>query len=458
MEFDALLLSRLQFAITVMFHYIFPPITIGLGLHLVVMEGLYLKTKNPIYLKLAKFWTKIFAVCFAMGVASGITMEFQFGTNWSEYSRFVGDVFGSVLAAEATIAFFLESAFLAILVFGWNRVPAWLHYFSTCMVSLGSILSAFWIVVANSWQQTPAGYHLVEHAGGFRAEITNFAELVFNPSTMPRITHVLIGAITLGGFCVISLSAWYLIRKRHEEFAKRGFVIGLMFALISSLAMLPSGHWQAIVVTEHQPPKMAAFEGLYETPEGGADIYMFGFPDDEAKKVQMGLAIPGGLSFLVHGDFDTPVQGLDQTPQEDWPPVWFTFQVYHLMIGLGMFFIGVTIFATFLLWRRKLWGATWFLWLLVPAWVLPLASNQLGWVAAEVGRQPWIVWGQLRTADALSQKVNASEVLFSNIMFIGIYSLMGVLWLYVLRLFLRRWNSPLPTGGPRGWCLYRPES
>jgi len=238
MELDVLLLSRIQFAFTIMFHYLFPPLTIGLGLILVGIEGMYIKTKDPQYEAMARFWTKIFAINFAMGVATGIVMEFEFGTNWAAYSRFVGDVFGSALAAEGVFAFFLESGFLAILVFGWDRVSPKMHFFATIMVALGSIFSSIWIVVANSWMQTPAGYHLVGEGAATRAEITDFWAMVFNPSLPARLLHVWVGALILGGFFVLSLSAFYMLKNRHLDFARKTFKVGLVITTIASLAAL----------------------------------------------------------------------------------------------------------------------------------------------------------------------------------------------------------------------------
>ncbi len=304
---DVLLLSRLQFALTIMFHYLFPPLTIGLGVVLVYLEGQHLRTRDPIYHAAAKFWTKIFGLNFALGVVTGIVMEFEFGTNWAVYSRYVGDVFGSALAAEGIFAFFLESGFLSILLFGWDRVGPKMHFFATLMVCIGGIFSSVWIVVANSWQQTPAGFEIRDHVvNGItfqRAEITDFWAMLFNPSSMQRLTHVLIGAVILGAFFVMSISAWYILKGRHREFAERSFRGGLLLGTIASLGQLAAGHWQADNVAEYQPAKLAAFEGLYET-EKGARAYVFGWPDDESRTVKYGLAVPKLLSWLVHQDPD----------------------------------------------------------------------------------------------------------------------------------------------------------
>lgn len=429
---DAVTLSRLQFALTVAFHYIFVPLSIGLGAIMVIVEAMYLKTRLKVYENMARFWTRIFAVTFAMGVASGIVMEFQFGTNWATYSRFVGDVFGSALAAEGIFAFFLESGFLAVLVFGWDRVSPRVHFFSTLMVSLGSIFSAVWIIVANSWQQTPAGFQVVEHMGERRAEITNFWEVVFNPSSVNRLTHTVIGAFLLGAFFVMSVCAYYILKNRHVDGAKRSFTIALVFATVMAIAQLLTGHSSARQVAFTQPAKLAAFEGLFKTPEGGAPLYLFGHPDSVREEVRFGVQIPKALSILVHGDPNKPVTGLDKFKPEDRPPVAITFHSYHIMVGLGMLFIAVTLYASFLRWRGTLFEKRWLMWFFVFAVALPYIANQLGWIAAEVGRQPWVVYGLLRTADAVSKSVSASEVAASIVMFSVIYILLFIIWIYVM--------------------------
>ena len=451
MEFDAVWLSRIQFALTIGFHYLFPPLSIGLGLLMVIMEGTYLWTKNRQYEAMAKFWTKVFALIFAMGVASGIVMEFQFGTNWATYSRYVGDIFGSALAAEGIFAFFLESGFLAVLVFGWDRVSPRMHFFSTLMVSLGSIFSAVWIIVANSWQQTPAGYHIVGEGILRRAEITDFWAVVFNPSTVERLTHTLIGAFILGSFFVMSVSAYYLLRNRHMEFARKSFSIALPFAAVFSIASLISGHSNAQMIAEYQPAKLAAFEGHFTTTEGGAPLYLFGVPDVEEQRVKYGVAVPGMLSFLVYSEWNRPVTALDdpaivpgglkqgEMVQDYWPPVNASFQMYHLMVGLGFLFILLTLYATFLWWRRRLFDKRWLLRIFVWAVAGPMIANQAGWAAAEIGRQPWIVWGMLRTADATSKSVPAGQIFASILLFGLIYAMLLLVWLYVM-------DSKIKTG------------
>ena len=438
---DAVLLSRIQFALTVMFHYLFPPLTIGMGAFLVFLEARGLRTKDLRYDRAAKFWTKVFALNFVLGVVSGIVMEFQFGTNWAVYSKYVGDVFGSILASEAIFAFFLESVFLALLVFGWDRVSAKVHFFATLMVFIGSVISALWIIVAISWQQTPAGFVLrdFETPGGIvqRAELTDFWAVVFNPSAMDRLVHVLIGAFILGAFFILSISAYYLLKNRHTDFARLSFVMALIVAAVASLAVLVSGDSHAKVVAKYQPAKLAAMEGVYKTEPGGTPFHVFGIPDSEAKEVRYGIKIPGMLSFMTHQDFNEPVQGLDQF-EPDIPPVALPFFGFHIMVWLGGYFIVLTLYALWRLWRKTLFQARWLLWVFVFSVPLPFIANQLGWVAAEVGRQPWIVYNLLRTSDAVSQNLTTAHVGGSIAMFVLIYVLLFSVWIFLLNDKIRK--------------------
>lgn len=426
---DPLWLSRLQFAGTIAFHYIFPPLSIGLGLILVIMEGLYLKTKKQIYHDMTRFWVRIFGLIFAIGVASGIVMEFQFGTNWARYSRFVGDIFGSALAAEGVFAFFLESGFLAILLFGWDRVSKKMHFISTVAVAFGAHLSALWIIVANSWQQTPAGYHIVQTAQGPRAELTDFWAAVFNPSTIDRLSHTIMAAWQTAAFLVISVSAYYLLKKKHQEFAKLSMKIALAVSVFAAFASLATGHSSAHKLATTQPVKLAAFEGQYET--GPGDLYLFGWVNEKEQKTT-GIKIPGMTSFLVHGDFKTPLKGLNEVKKEDRPPVNIVFQTYHLMVAIGMALIGLSLLGVFLWWRDKLWETTWLLKIYVVAVLLPQIANQVGWASAEIGRQPWIVTGMLRTKDAFSTNVPAGEILASIVLFGVIYLMLFLAFIYLL--------------------------
>lgn len=428
---DVEILSRIQFAFTIAFHYIYPPLSIGLGLVMVFMEGMYLKTGDDMYEKMTRFWVKIFALIFGIGVATGIVMEFEFGTNWAVYSRYVGDVFGSALAAEGIFAFALESGFLGILIFGWKKVSPRVHFLSTIMVTLGSMFSAIWIVVANSWQQTPTGYHIVGEGMKARAEITDFWAMVFNPSSVERIMHVWLGAFLAGAFLVTSVSAWYLLKNKYVELSKASFRIALWVATVSALLQLVAGHKSAEVVAEYQPAKLAAMEGHFDSL-AAADMYLFGWVDKEKQKTT-GLAIPNGLSFLTHGDPDAPVAGLNSFPVDERPSaVNFVFQMYHLMVAIGMFLILLTLYSSFLLWRKKLFEKRWLLRVFVWAVLLPQIANQVGWYTAEVGRQPWVVYKLLRTSDALSEAVTAEQVLFSLILFTLVYTLLFALFIYLL--------------------------
>jgi cytochrome bd ubiquinol oxidase subunit I len=428
---DVEILARVQFAFTIAFHYIYPPLSIGLGLLMVVMEGNYLRTGDKIYETMTRFWTKIFALIFGIGVATGIVMEFEFGTNWATYSKYVGDVFGSALAAEGIFAFALESGFLGVLLFGWNRVKPKVHFIATLGVWLGSMFSAIWIVVANSWQQTPAGFHIVGEGMDARAEITDFWAMVFNPSSVDRLLHVWIGALIAGAFLVMSVHAFYILKGRYVELSKKAFKTALAAGAVFSLLQLVTGHQSAVGISKYQPPKLAAFEGHFNS-EGRADLHLFGWVNEKDQKVY-GPAIPSGLSFLTHWDFKTPVKGLNDIPQEDRPTqVNALFQFFHLMVALGFFFIGITLLGIYLWWRGNLFRYRWLLWIFVVSVVLPQLANELGWFAAEMGRQPWVVYGLLRTSDALSANVNANQILFSMIMFMLIYMLLFLLFIYLL--------------------------
>lgn len=428
---DVEILARIQFAFTIAFHYIYPPLSIGLGLIMVIMEGNFLRTGDQAYEQMARFWTRIFALTFGIGVATGIVMEFEFGTNWATYSRYVGDVFGSALAAEGIFAFALESGFLGVLLFGWNRVSSKVHFFATVMVLLGSMFSAVWIVIANSWQQTPAGYHIVGEGVEARAEITDFWAMVFNPSSVDRLTHVWLGAFLAGAFLVLSVHAWYLLKNRHVELSKKAFKIALGVALVASLAQLFTGHRSADGVAHNQPAKLAAMEGHFPA-SAPADMYIFGWVDKKTQEVT-GIGIPGGLSFLVHGDPAKEIVGLNAFPEEDRPTALNAiFQFYHLMVAIGMFLIALTVFSAYLWWKGKLFDYPWLLKIFVFAVALPQIANQVGWYAAEMGRQPWVVYGHLRTSDALSKVVTANQVLFSLILFTIVYSILLLLFIYLL--------------------------
>ena len=424
------ILARVQFALTIAFHYIYPPLSIGLGLLMVVFKGIYLRTGKKEYDTLARFWTRIFSLTFGLGVATGIVMEFEFGTNWATYSRYVGDIFGSALAAEGVFAFALESTCLGIVLFGWNKVkPIW-HFLATLGVFLGSMCSAIWIVIANSWQQTPAGYVIAGEGMQAKAVITDFWAMVFNPSSIDRIWHVWQGAFLAGIFLVLSVHAWYLLKGRHVEISKKAFKVTLIIATVVCLLQLVSGHSSADGVAKNQPEKLAAMEGHFQT--GPADLYLFGWVDKQ-NEVTHGVKIPNGLSYMIHYDTAAPVTGLDQYPVEDRPgQVNAVFQFYHIMVAIGMFLIALTLYASFLLWRGKLYDKRWLLHIFVWSVLLPQIGNQVGWFAAEMGRQPWIVYKLLRTSDALSKSVTANQILFAIILFTVIYIILFALFIYLM--------------------------
>jgi cytochrome d ubiquinol oxidase subunit I len=358
-------------------------------------------------------------------------MEFEFGTNWATYSRFVGDVFGSALAAEGIFAFFLESGFLAILVFGWEKVSPKVHFLATVMVSLGSMFSAVWIIVANSWQQTPAGYHIVKHGNVFRAEITDFWAMVFNPSVVQSLTHTLSGAWLSGSFLVISVSAFYLLKGKYQDFAKSSLKIGISLAAFAALFQLFTGHQSAAILYDNQPTKLAAFEAHFDSL-APANMHLFGWVDEKNKEVKYGIAVPGMLSFLVKGDSKAPLKGVNAFASADIPPINTVFQTYHLMVAIGMLIIFIAYFSLFLWKRDKLFSNKTWLSILVGSVLLPQLANQLGWFSAEIGRQPWVVYGLLRTSDGLSKAVTSGQIVFSLILFTIIYALLFILFIFLL--------------------------
>lgn len=427
---DVVTLSRIQFALTSGFHYIYPPLSIGLGLMLVIFEGIYIKTKNPLYKEITRFWVKIFSLTFALGVATGVVQLFGFGTNWSRYSRFVGDVFGSALGAEGIFAFFLEAGFLGIVLFGWEKVSAKMHYFSTICVALGAHFSAIWIVVANSWMQTPAGYKIVGEGREAKAVVTDFWQMMFNPSSVDRVVHVVIGCWLAGIFLILSVCAYYALKKRHRAFTKETMRVALIVAFAALILQLLSADSTARGVAQNQPIKLAAMEGVYKTLPA-TPINIIGWVNEKERAVT-GWQIPGMLSFLTYRDFHTPVPGLEQFPERDWPPVSIVFQTYHLMVAMWFLMFLLTIAALFYWWRKRLDKAKWVLWGLVFSVLFPQIANQVGWMTAEIGRQPWIVYGLLRTTEGVSPSIVSGQVLASIIMFIVIYLLLLVLFLYLL--------------------------
>lgn len=425
---DPVLLARTQFAFTIGFHFIFPPLTIGLAWLIFWFMTQYKRTGEEIYRSQVRFWTKLFAITFSVGVATGITMEFQFGTNWAEYSRFVGDIFGAPLAAEGIFAFFLESTFMGVLLFGWKRVSTKVMWFASLMVAVGSTLSAFWIIVANSWMQTPAGYELAEG----RAVLTDFWAAVFNPSTVERYLHTVNACLITGAFFMLGISAWYLWKERHIDFAHRSLRVALVVGFITASLQLPIGHFHAVQVARTQPEKLATFEGLFETQKR-APLLLFGIPDAEERRVHFAIGVPAALSMMVDMKPDAEVVGLNDFPEDEWPPLLPTFFSFHLMVALGIYFVAFTGFGVLLLWRKRIFDSKLFLRLAMLSLPLPIIANELGWVAAEVGRQPWIVYRLLRTADAISFIVPTWQVVLSLCGFVVIYALLFAAWVYLLK-------------------------
>lgn len=427
---DVVLLARIQFALTIMFHFLFPPITMGLALLITVIETLRWRTGKDLYRRMSDFWLKVFAVNFVVGVASGIVMEFQFGTNWASYSRYVGDIFGAPLAAEGVFAFFLESGFLGLLLLGRNRISSFVRWLSATMVFLGSTLSAFWIIVANSWMQTPAGFRIIDG----RAELTDFWAAVFNPSTMPRYVHTVMSAWVCGGFLMAAISAWYFLKGRQTDVARASLKIGIVAALVSSMLVMATGDRHAKQVARTQPAKFAAMEGLYST-EKGAPLILFSLPpSQEGRRDAPELVITNLTSFLAFGNFQAPVQGLREFPREEWPPVAITFLSFHNMVIIGNLMALIGVLGVIQMWRKRLETSRTLLRLIFWGGILlPTAAIQLGWMAAEVGRQPWIVYGMMKTSDGVSKVVSGPEILTSIIMFSLIYLLLGSVWIYLLR-------------------------
>jgi len=425
---DAALLSRIQFAMTAGFHFLFPPLTIGLSWIIFWMLTKYRSTGIEVWRRMARFWFGLFSLSFAIGVATGITLEFQFGTNWSQYSRFVGDIFGAPLAAEALFSFFLESTFMGVMLFGWDRLSKNTMWFASLMVAFGSSLSALWIIIANSWMQTPAGYAIRNG----RAELTDFFAAALNPSTLPRYTHVIAASLATGAFFVMGISAYFLVKKRHEEPAGKSLKVSLVIGLAAALLTLGFGHWHGVQVAETQPLKLASIEGLFETRKPAPGI-IFAVPDVKEERSDLEISVPAALSFLIYGDLHAEVKGLKAFPKSDWPPVLMTFYSFHLMVAMGMAMIALTLLGIYLMIRKKLFSSDLYLKILMYSIPLPFLATQLGWITAEVGRQPWAVYQVIKTKDAFSPTVPAGQILLTIILFALVYSLLFALWIFLLR-------------------------
>ncbi len=422
---DPVFLSRLQFTATTMFHFLFVPLTLGLSVLVAYMEVKYARTGDETYLRMTKFWGKLFLINFAVGVVTGITLEFQFGTNWSQYSAYVGDVFGSLLAIEALVAFFLESTLIGIWVFGWKKLSRMAHAVVMCLVAAGSNISALWIIIANGWMQHPVGY--VFNNG--RAELNDFAAVVFNKFAILQFLHIVPAAFALSAFFVMGISAYHLYKKQHIDLFTRSFKIALVFGLISSIWVAVEGDQHAVHVTEVQPAKLAAMEAHWET-QTKAPMVLFAVPDEKNERnlVEFGK-IPGVLSFLGYHDVNAEVKGLKDFPKEDRPPVTITFLAFRIMVAIGTLLPLLTIIGLFL--KNRLVENRWYLIAMMAAIPLPYIAIQAGWVLAEVGRQPWVVYGLMRTSDAASP-VSAVQVISSMVAFVLVYGLLGAVGYYLI--------------------------
>jgi len=435
---DVLFLSRLQFAAATYFHFLFVPLTLGLSVMVAIMETRYVRTGNELYLSMTKFWGKLFLINFAVGVVTGITLEFQFGTNWSRYSAFVGDVFGSLLAIEATAAFFLESTLIGVWVFGWKKLSKKAHAAVMWLIAGASSLSAVWILIANAWMQNPVGYEI----RNARAELNDFAAVVFQKMAILEIIHTLGAAFIVSAFFVMGISAYHLLRKQHVEFFTKSFRLALVFGLVFSVFEIAEGHLHGTGVAEKQPAKLAAMESLWETCEG-APVCILAIPDEKNERnlIEFG-PLPKMLSILAYHDPRAEVKGLKDFPADERPPVLITALSFKLMVGLAFYFVLVMIIGWFR--RNRLLESPFYLRLMLYSIPLPYIACELGWTLAEVGRQPWIVYGLMKTSDAVSP-VATHQVLFSFIAFIGIYGLLGAVGFYLMAKLAKK--GPEKTAG-----------
>jgi cytochrome d ubiquinol oxidase subunit I len=448
---DPTLISRLQFAFTIVYHYLFPQLTMGLALLLVVLKSLYLRGGIETYNKAARFWGKIFAVTFVMGVVTGIPMEFQFGTNWARFSAFAGDIIAQTLAMEGAFAFFLESAFLGIFLFGERRFGQKVHWFSALMVFLGTWASAYFILATNAWMQNPVGY---EEVSADKVQISDYWAVLLNPWLFAQFLHNQGGTVVTAAFVMTGLGAYYLLARRDEHYGRMFVRVGLVAAVISSVWMLfPTGHLSSTQVAEKQPVALSAMEGLFRS-EAPAGIVLVGQPDVENRRIDNPIVVPRALSYLVYQNWNAEVSGLNAFPEEDWPDsIPLLYYSYHVMVGLGTIFIAITVAATLLWWRHKLFESRWMLWVLMLATPLPFIANSAGWLTAELGRQPWLVYGLLRTVKGASPLVSSGNVLFTLIGFSGMYLIMGLL--YFVLMVREVAHGPEPEGGqgPEGESL-----
>jgi cytochrome bd ubiquinol oxidase subunit I len=433
---DTVTLSRLQFAVATYFHFLFVPLTLGLSILVAIMETLYVRRGDVDYLRATKFWGKLFLINFAIGIVTGITLEFQFGTNWSRYSAYVGDIFGSLLAIEATVAFFLESTFIAVWLFGWKKLSRKAHAVCIWVVAIASNISAFWILTANAWMQHPVGYAIRNG----RAELTDLFAIMTQRYAILTFIHTVGGAYILAGFFVLGISSWHLLRKNEVAFFKKSFQVALLFTLIFSIFEAAHGHMNAEMVGELQPTKFAAMESLWETGRGvPLNLIQWPEPGQERNRIQS-MPIPKLLSMLARYDPNAEVKGLKAFPKEERPPVTINFLSFRIMAGLGVLFIAVCIWGWIR--RNKLTESPWLLKLLVWMIPLPYLACQTGWTLTEVGRQPWIIYGMMKTADAVSP-IAVSQVATTTVAFILVYGLLGIVDYYLLFKYARKGPKPV---------------
>lgn len=428
---SALLIHRLQFAFTVTYHYLFPQLTMGLALLIVVLKTIAIRKNDEAYDRAARFWAKIFGINFVMGVITGIPMEFQFGTNWSHFSHFAGGVIGQTLAMEGLFAFFLESTFLGLFLFGEKRLSRTMHWFAAFMVFFGSWLSGYFIVATDAWMQNPVGY--AKMADG-NMQLTSFWALLLNPWALVQYTHNMSGAAITGAFVMAALGAFYLLTKQHIEqgriYVRIGVIAGLIFSV---LQLFPTGDEAGRMVATKQPVTLAAMEMLFNTQEG-APLVIIGQPNMVTQSLDNGIHIPKMLSFLTYRRWNAEVKGLNDVPQNDWPQnIPLLYYSYHIMVGLGTIFIAIMVVAAFLLWRGSLYNARWLLWILMLAVPFPYIANTAGWMTTELGRQPWLVYGLMRTADGYSKMVSAGNAWFTFLGFAGMYTVLSMLFLFLVR-------------------------
>ncbi len=421
------LIHRLHFAFTITFHYLFPQLTMGLALLIVVIKTVALRTGSEVWDRAARFWGRIFGINFIMGVVTGIPMEFQFGTNWARFARLSGGVIGQPLAMEGVFSFFLESAFLGLFLYGEKRISPRLHWFSAVMVWLGSWISGFFIIVTDAWMQHPVGYTRVPPDGHF--EMLSFWQLLMNPWAIFQYMHNMTGAVVTGAFVMAAVGAFYLLEGRREEYGRIFLKVGVIAGVISSILIIfPTGDLAGKYVAENQPAAIAAMEGLF-TSAAGAPIVLMGQPNEETGQIDNPIAVNNVLSFLIYGTTKAEVKGLDQFPHDQWPTALpLLFYAYHIMAGLGTWFVLLMLVSAFLLWRGRLSTSRWVLWALLLSFPLPYIANTAGWMTAELGRQPWLIYGLMRTSEGFSDTVSASNGLFTLLGFMGLYTLLGLLF------------------------------